>query len=241
MWRHPHISTCRTLHLHAFRACRAVCTAVKPTNVFTFQPVPSLDRVLRYPDGLERTIRYPAPSALSQAEQRVEQDSYDTDADTPGWVICGDHDAGCMVADDGDSTLPGAAPVGALWGDERQASAAALRTDHDVAAHPASISDAAPQSSRLGTGAGALPNSPAELLRLLQSADYQRQRQEEAAHVSDSFTLLTECPWAVPRQLSVIALRRRGQEHPAMYTLPASLQKVRLLPVCAIHSVAAQA
>jgi hypothetical protein len=191
--------------------------------------------VLRYPDGLERTIRYPA-SAQSEAEA----DSFveDTDEDSPGWVICGDNDPGCIMAeDDVESALPGAAPVGTLWSDERSTSLPAARNNHDVEEPQAGV--AVQQSSRVGMAASALPDSPAELLRLLNSDAYKRQQQSEAAQIRRSFSLLTECPWAVPRQLSVLALQRPGQEHPAMYTLPATLQRVRCPHILILMSLRA--
>ena len=222
---------------------------------FSLAPQPHFGhkRVLRYPDGLVRTIRYPEQSlselldlaqAAGTADAAAEQD---TDVDAPGWVICGETDAGCQVAPDYDfeEGLPGAAPTGALWVDELELAepeaSAAARSNHD--AHSAHTVDSYPlsseectetlQSDSFRASSSTLPDSPAAFLRYVQSDEYKRQQQSEAAQVQDSFTVLTSCPWVLPRQLSVLALAQDGSEHPTMYTLPTSIAKVRipLLPM----------
>jgi hypothetical protein len=91
------------------------------------------DRVLRYPDGHVRTIRYPSPD--SQEYSEPEPSAVDADVDAagsaaPAWRICGDNDISCGLIGsyDTDSTLPGAAPVGDLWADETHAQGQAAIT-----------------------------------------------------------------------------------------------------------------
>lgn len=79
------------------------------------------DRVLRYPDGHVRTIRYPSPASPEYSEPEPSAGDADSAGSAaPAWRICGENDTSCVLLGsyDTDSTLPGAAPVGDLWADE---------------------------------------------------------------------------------------------------------------------------
>jgi hypothetical protein len=210
--------------------------------------------VLRYPDGLVRTIRYPEPRSIYSAQPHTSTsdaiDADEADADLPGWVICGEHDAACTLAVDYelDSSLPGAAPVGVLWGDEvnahhndsaggaRMFATEELQSSDSMPSHDVEL---VPQpESPTERNTSALPDSPASFLRFLQSDEFKRQQQEEKARVAGSYELLTGSPWVESRQLTVLALRRGGAEHPTVYTLPTSMPRVRSLTLASVCSLA---
>ena len=228
--------------------------------------MPGHDRILRYPDGVVRTIRYPssAPVASQAATLRSEaSDPAGADADSPGWTICGEHDAGCTLAADYelDSSLPGAAPVDTLWGMQPNCydDSATPRTNHDAQSAAADSEPSTQSSPHSATrdadsapsrvheldqldrsDVSSMPDSPAEFLRFLQSDDYKKKQQEEQELVRGSYELLTGSPWVTSRQLSVLALQQVDEEHPTVYTLPTSMPRVRsmlavLLPTCTLH------
>lgn len=227
------------------------------------QPINTQDRVLRYPDGVVRTIRYPVP-----AQYPTSAPPADAEADAPDraaspisaaeWHICGENDVGCLLvaAYDVDSSLPGAAPVGDLWGDERRES-----SDEDLPLPPLETvtdSDDSDDDTAVATGTAAagteapargrgeaspssqaatsnLPASPAELLALFTSDEYRQRQREHERRVHGSYRLLFGSPWVATRDLFVLAVQRAGQEHPAMYTLPTSVEQVRhvqCVPCC---------
>jgi hypothetical protein len=240
---------CHRYSVTKWQAC--LCRATLRAVATPFLPgVPSQDRVLRYPDGLVRTIRYPEPRNIYSAQPHTSAlDTFDADehdADLPGWVICGEHDSGCTLAADYelDSSLPGAAPVGVLWGDEvdaRQTGSAgvarrvAITEPQSSDSMPSHDVEAMPQPwSATQRSTSALPDSPAAFLRFLQSDTFKRQQQDEQARVAGSYELLTGSPWVESRQLTVLALRRGGAEHPTVYTLPTSMPRVRLFTLASV-------
>ena len=188
---------------------------------------PAGERLIRYIDGTERLIRYPSPVArpvlAAPSEDAGEADS---------WRICGEHDIGCSVVPsaDFDISLPGSAPIDALWGEAPvplQPGAQRHAAEHD---QPAAGLSALPIEDALSSHScahSALPDSPAELLRFLQSDTFKQQQAEQQAHIRDSFTVMHECPWPVPKQLTLLATQQRGDEHPTMYTLPVAMRMVR--------------
>lgn len=190
------------------------------------------ERLIRYIDGTERLIRYPNPA---QQRPTPSLPPYNDDvADTDSWRICGEHDVGCSVAPsaDFDVSLPGCAPIDALWGEAPESQPApaehASAAGHDahntgLAALP--LEDTVPSSS--ATAGSELPDSPAELLRLLQSDQFKQQRHELQAQLVESYTVLSECPWPVPRQLTLLAVQQRDHDNPTMYTLPVAMPLVR--------------
>jgi hypothetical protein len=230
---------------------RCPATATARTSSTSHARLPSDgDRVLRYPDGAIRTIRYPdvATSSTGQssftAAPLADLDPLDSIDDHPGWVICGDRDAGCLVlGDDSDSSLPGAAPVGVLWGDESSPStseplplhpstsaprAQLPSTKAATATAPKNAPQALPALLSDESAASSLPGSPAALLRFLQSDGYRRQQEELTALVLGSFKLLFGSPWVAPRPVHVLEVQRKSQEHASMYTLPTRMPQVCL-------------
>ena len=177
------------------------------------------DRVLRYPDGVVRTIRYPTPPNPGRSALTVSRSSHDEEEDDDDFVICGERDSGCLIVSsyETERMLPGAAPGGILWGDEQiespQAAAqqAARRAEQDAIGARTSTS---------------LPSSPAELLKLLQSDAYKADRAALGERVAASFKLLTGSPWLAPMPLFLLSVRRPNAESASTYTLPTTTRQV---------------
>ena len=186
-----------------------------------------LQRVLRYPDGRVRTIRYPVPSCSpisSVGVARMGAQPWPQPPSPPSpegdWYICSELDDSCTF-DPGFTDhvdLPGAAPVEEIWG---------AKPDK---AHPGSHdrpsgATRAPKMDPVEEF-GALPSSPAALLEYLSSDRFSSERQKLQDKVAASYEILHGSPWLYPRPLYCIAIRKDGQEHASTYTLPVAAEKV---------------
>lgn len=171
-------------------------TAVRPTH----------DRILRYPDGAVRTIRYPD----SVQQQSTPQSVSTTESLTSDWHICGENDSGCAFDPnfDDECSLPGAAPVEQLWG----------------TAAPGTTKPAE-KESQLRDEFDQLPSSPAALLEFLASDEYMQAQQAQTARIKQSFKVLHGCPWVAQRPLLTVVVPQRGKDEPAAYTLPVAVEQ----------------
>ena len=172
------------------------------------------ERILRYPDGAVRTIRYPMPQdAKADAEF---EDFWESDEDS--WGVCRENDDACQNSFVSvEDALPGSAPHGLLWADEIRVMLDAAASRHD------SVVDALSSrggSSAVSSAAKELPSSPAALLAFLQSPDYKREKEILQQRINASYCILTGCPWVEPKPVAVIASRKAGQEYAMTYTLP---------------------
>eukprot|EP00892_Ulva_mutabilis_P005700 jgi/Ulvmu1/3501/UM162_0008.1 len=168
---------------------------------------PTYDRILRYPDGAVRTIRYPDDPVAQSGVETAGSEGAPSD-----WHICGENDSSCTFSPnfDDESSLPGAAPVEQLWG--------TVAPSKQV---PPADKEATPFLEEFDQ----LPASPAALLEFLASDAY---RQAQGAHtdqVHESFKILHGCPWVAQRPLLTVAVPQRSREEPAAYTLPVAVQQ----------------
>lgn len=174
---------------------------------------PTYDRILRYPDGAVRTIRY--PDCVSQ--QPTTESTTINEASLADWHICGENDSSCTFDPnfDAECSLPGAAPVEELWGVN------------------ASATKPAPAEKELDYGSSdkhdQLPDSPAALLEFLASDEYRQAQHAQQDRIRTSFKVLHGCPWVAPRPLLTVVLPQRGREEPSAYTLPVAIEQVLYL------------
>ncbi|KAK9866658.1 hypothetical protein WJX84_010238 [Apatococcus fuscideae] len=162
------------------------------------------ERVLRYPDGNERRIRYPVaqqavagPSGLGQPSDALRSYSEDWDPERWGveWEAAGVWESSW-------------ARPGSRWA-RRQAEARQRRSD---LAH----SDQTQQS---------IPDSPAALARHVTSDGYREAQQQILREVRSSYEVLTCSPWVQSRTVHVVAVQHPGAEDAATYTLRTRVQR----------------
>ncbi|PSC68534.1 hypothetical protein C2E20_7868 [Micractinium conductrix] len=148
------------------------------------------ERVLRYPDGRERRIRYPLPPAEEPSSEDLTDGCWADTCWVPraAWL-------GMASAADGGAVLA-AAPAGP----QQQQQPAAFAPDKP----------AEPERSRM-------PSSPMELLRYLNSPEYQAAQAEQWARVRGSYEVLDQVPWVAPKPLYLLAVEQgppAGGGHP---------------------------
>lgn len=192
-----------------------------------------LQRVLRYPDGRVRTIRYPVPSGSPISSVGVEgmgaqpwPQPQPTSPPSPegDWHICSELDESCSF-DPGFTDqvdLPGAAPVEEIWGAKPGAARTESQESPAPSVHP-------PEKGPIEEF-GALPSSPAALLKYLKSDKFAAERKKLQDKVEGSYEILHGCPWLSPRPLYCISVDKEGQEHPSTYTLPVAADQVCYRP-----------
>jgi hypothetical protein len=208
--------------------CRRTHPAYAQQDQHTWSPT---DRLLRYPDGCERLIRYPSTAQTFPAPAQIVTPSSDSESDDAGgWHICGEHDEGCRLAAEYDTDLPGAAPVGELWGDEQaadgevlteleaDADSALTAADSHVEVHP-DLADAVARR-------GLLPDSPAALLAYARSPNAVAQRETDTARLQASFAVHWSCPWVQPRQVLVLSRAATGGGTAEVFTMAISRSEV---------------
>jgi len=149
----------------------------------------TLERVLRYPDGRERRIRYPCPDG----------DDVQRPRDSSSGLWEGRKERGVVVVDDdysGNFVQTEEEEEGKLELEKKKKSIgdnAAAEVKHVL-------------ESR----------SPLEMLRYLTSAEYKEEQEREWQAVKDSFDVHHGCPWPIPKQVYTIVLQQQdgpGQLH----------------------------
>lgn len=150
------------------------------------------ERLLRYPDGRVRCIRYPSISAESdiQPDQFDVTISYEEDWDSDHWD---DIDWAWDVTSQWDRPSP-----------------SSLATP---AASRQSAEGHAPSKARHTF------TSPADLLRTLNSEGYLQAQLEEMQKVKDSYEVHTGCPWVQSRPVFVLIQQQPNSDVPLTYTL----------------------
>lgn len=147
------------------------------------------ERVLRYPNGDERRIRYPLPPS----EDLRSEDLTD----------------GCWADSCWEPRAQWLGLAGGAGGDVQARAAAATAAVPQQAPAPGGFlpqqqPPAEPERSQL-------PASPMELLRYLNSPEYQRSQEEVWARVRGSYEVLDAVPWVAPRPLYLLATEQQEQ------------------------------
>lgn len=183
-----------------------------------------VSRVLRYPDGHVRTIRYPGPGSCGvRGVASMGAQAWPQPPSPPSpegdWHICSEMDDSCSFDAGFNDDLPGAAPVEELWGARRDMGPA--RQQRPCAGRVPMQNPQPPVEEF-----GALPSSPAALLAYLSSDKFASERRKLLDKVAGSYEVLHGCPWLYPRPLLTVAMHKEGQEHPSTYTLPVAAEQV---------------
>lgn len=165
-------------------------------------------RVLRYPDGYERVLRYPkydkktSKSRLSSAQTVAE--TTPATASESAWDIVGvwksETDENTVVAE----TTP--APPAARPEEEEEDA---------KAEEGASAPGADASTTDAPTAPSSIPDTPTELLRKMNSPSFLLSSKLEWDYAKSSFEVLHACPWVEPRPLFVLA----AQDTSATFTL----------------------
>ncbi|KAL0021964.1 hypothetical protein WJX77_000337 [Trebouxia sp. C0004] len=152
------------------------------------------ERVLRYPDGRVRCIRYP----LTTTDNEIQSDhvdvtvSYEEDWDPDRW-------------DDIDWPWDTAS----LWEDAGSSTAAVVTPLPSQPAHEFILQ----QKTRHTF------NSPADLLRTLNAAGYMQAQQDLLQEVQNSYEIHTGSPWIQSRPVFVLVQQQAHSDVPVTYTL----------------------
>ncbi|KAK9817731.1 hypothetical protein WJX72_001359 [[Myrmecia] bisecta] len=152
------------------------------------------ERVLRYPDGKERRIRYPV--LQQQKAQAVEE---------TGWPC----NPMTSYAEEWDPERWNSWDTPDLW-DQQTAAGRVQRSAPD----PQHV-EPAPREQQ---GAG-MPISPAEFMRQFASPAYVQAQKQLWASVRGSYEILEGSPWVQSRPVFVLAVQQTGRDSSAAYTL----------------------
>lgn len=148
------------------------------------RPSASYERVLRYPDGKKRVIRYPLVKEQSD----------------PSTTVAGSATSAARAS---RRRNRGTWDVAGLWETEPPkpgADAPSSRCGRASREAPAA-GDASADATPTGLG---VPASPMALLREQRSEDFARAAQMELDYVRSSFRILRDCPWQEPRSVWVL-------------------------------------
>lgn len=190
---------------HCWTSTRRSCLHSRPAGVAHAQTVdrsaysPKVkqntgrERVLRYPDGRVRCIRYPltATDIDAQSDQIDVTHSYEEDWDPDRW-------------DDIDWPWEACG----LW-----EGAASEKAAVATAAVPPVQGSQALQKTRHTF------NTPADLLRTLNAAGYLQAQQDLMKQVRNSYEIHTGSPWIESRPVFVLVQQQPNSEIPVTYTL----------------------
>lgn len=147
----------------------------------------ALERVLRYPDGRERRIRYPCPDGDDVQQQRRESSS-------ARWERR--KEKGLAIDDDYSSNF-----VQTVAEEEGKLESGVVEKESNNVAEVKHVLES---------------KSPLELLRYLTSAEYKEEQEREWQAVKDSFDIHHGCPWPIPKPVYTLVLQQRdgpGQLH----------------------------
>jgi hypothetical protein len=155
------------------------------------------ERVLRYPDGRERRIRYPVPS----------EDGSNVNASLDS----------CGIVEEWETRDASKASRSGLT---------ATATQIATPVNPQEPVDFSPPEQevldQLPVAAPApqpFPDSPLALLRYLNSDEHRESQKREWEEVQNSYEILQGCPWPVPRPVYILAARRADDEAGLTHTL----------------------
>ena len=186
---------------------RSSVTLAFAAGSFTEKFAHSHERVLRYPDGRERRIRYPVPSSDENSQLS---------------------NATATAADEDWETRN-------VWKARRAAALAAMNTrqqqqqerrqqqqqqhhhEKTLPTEPTAPPEADPQQPPPSTAD--YLSSPLALLRYLTSDAHKEEQRRERADVERSYEILQGCPWPIPRPLYVLAARQQGTDTGLTHTL----------------------
>ena len=186
----------------AMRSIPSQAFAHSGTQEPSTPPSPSMtayERVLRYPDGRERRIRYPVPR---EEENGSCMDSGDLHETLNVWKSRG-HSPGSLNSRNMTNSSSEDI-VNMLKGSSK---------------HPFTETG----SSKVGLGTGKdeteLPDSPLALLRLLTSPEYKEAQNKMIEDVRNSYDILNGAPWPAPRPLFLLATVQPNREEWMTHTL----------------------
>jgi hypothetical protein len=164
------------------------------------------ERVLRYPDGRERRIRYPVPSddgstvnasldSCGVVEEWETRNAYK--AASKGKTMS--TTATSQIVTPVNPQEPGFSPTPPSEQDQS-----------DELLLPAAPPAISPEP---------FPDSPLALLRYLNSDAHKESQKQEWEEVKNSFEILQGCPWPLPRPVYVLAARQADNEAGLTHTL----------------------
>ncbi|KAL4537673.1 hypothetical protein Ndes2437B_g08781 [Nannochloris sp. 'desiccata'] len=158
------------------------------------------ERILRYPDGRERRIRYPVPS----------EDGCNVNASLDS----------CGIVEEWETHNAYKAARGGLSTNTSPIVTPVNPQQPDFSPPP-SEQNPMEQLPVAPTGAPSepFPDSPLALLRYLNSDAHRDAQHKEWEEVQNSYEILQGCPWPVPRSVYVLAARQPGNEAGLTYTL----------------------
>lgn len=159
----------------------------------------TLERVLRYPDGRERRIRYPCPDG-DDVQQRADSRSGSR------W-----EGKGLVYNDDGYSGNFVQIEKGESVKSEKKCEDLCVDKTNEI---NGTIKDGGTKEEVVKDVLES--KSPLELLKYLTSAEYKEEQEREWQAVKDSFDIYHGCPWPIPKPVYTVVLQQedgRGQVH----------------------------
>jgi len=161
------------------------------------------ERILRYPDGRERRIRYPVPSEDGCNVNA----SLDSSGTVEEWETHNAYKAarGGLTA----TTSPVVTPV-----NPQEPDLPPPPSEQDKTLEPVTAASTTAPSAPV-----TFPDSPLALLRYLNSDAHRESQRKEWEEVQNSYEILQGCPWPVPRPVYVLAARQPGNEAGLTHTL----------------------
>jgi len=158
------------------------------------------ERILRYPDGRERRIRYPVPSE-------------------DGCSVNGSLDS-CGTVEEWETHNAYKAARGGLTTTTSQVVTPVNPQEPDFPPPPPEQDSSEPGANAPTTAPSApFPDSPLALLRYLNSDAHRESQRKEWEEVQNSYEILQGCPWPVPRPVYVLAAPQPGNEAGLTHTL----------------------
>lgn len=181
----------------------------------------TVERVLRYPDGYERRIRYPisddVPLATLSSHETATTEDYLTD----------------YVSQDEDFD-PNTWTTYAIWNSTTTMATADINTAPPLIKHTDTHplpTQPDPTEKKKNNN---IPLSPLALLRLMTSDAYKTEECRIMQDIASSYTILADgCPWPVPRPLYILSVVETDhddddvtrRQSPSAYTLRVRLHK----------------
>ena len=166
---------------------------------------PTTERVLRYPDGHERRIRYPCPELDCENSSRL--------VGVQEGVL--DVEASMDLEYRGDACT---------WNRGLDECEEMYTTDEEEQSSDSNFFQAF-EKRETGTKekkeatASQIPDSPLELLRVMTSDSFKEKQRKEWEDVLNSFEIHHGCPWPVPKPLYTILIPQSHGDHGVLYTL----------------------
>ena len=172
----------------------------------------TLERVLRYPDGRERRIRYPCPDG-DDVQQRG-------DSLSGGGRWQGRGEKGLMYSgddDDDDNGYSGNFVQTEKKGKRRESVKSEKTCEDSCIVEKANGMAGGAMKEEEEVVKNVLESkSPLELLKYLTSAEYKEEQEREWQAVKDSFDIHHGCPWPIPKPVYTVVVQQEdgaGQVH----------------------------